>query len=162
MSKRGFSIIEIAIVIAIVGLLVGAGVPAAREFNRRQTANNFHNEMIADIRNLQTSVASGERSGCTGSFLGGEISFIQSGGRVTSYQLQKVCSGGTAVVLTKVVPESVSVSTNRGVSPANIRFLPLERGTDVGLGNPFIITTAPVGANYSLSLSISQTGEIAE
>lgn len=162
MKRFGFSIIEIVIVIAIVGLLVGVGVPAAREFNRRQTANNFHNEMIADIRNLQTSVASGERSGCTGNFLGGEISFIQTAGRVSAYSLQKVCSGGTTVVLNKVVPESVTVTTNRGTNPANVRFLPLERGTDVGLGNPFIITTAPVGASYSLSLSISQTGEVAE
>jgi len=168
MRVRGFSLIELLIVIVIIALAAGVGVANFRDFSRRQDVDNFARILVGDLRTAQTNASGGRIiTGCTGQFLGYQVSFTASavagGGRSTSYSLIAACQTTSATVKTVTLPTGVFLTINRTPTAGviTILFHPLEMGTDIPQGNQVTLTVAnsPTTARTQ-DITISSTGEI--
>lgn len=159
--RHGFTLIEVMIVIVLFGLMLGTGLPAAREFNRRQVANSIYDEMIADLRSIESTTAANGGRACPGTFSSGRVTFNIASGRITSYTLSVVCSGGSTNLKTKTVPSEIRMTINRGGGSFSYNYLPLERGTDIPNGNPLVVSIGPASSgSVYFAVTISSTGEI--
>lgn len=58
-SRRGFSLIEILVVVSILGLTVGAGIAAYNRLNARSQLEAETNKVVAALRNWQKEADSG-------------------------------------------------------------------------------------------------------
>lgn len=87
-TARGYTLIELIIVILIMSLLVGVGVAGYRDFSRRQDVQNAGRTLIADLRIAQGAANSGEKpAGCNA--LNGVVVDVTS---ATSYTLCYACN----------------------------------------------------------------------
>lgn len=97
-AQRGFTMIELLVVITIITLLVGGGIAAFIEFNDRQTLQAAAKDVQSIFRTAQKRARSGAKpEGCDQ--LDGFSVRGQAGGN--SYQLIAICtlpSGSTEIV----------------------------------------------------------------
>lgn len=67
--KRGFTLIEVLLAIAVISIFVGVAIPEIIKFNRRQTLSSITNDMVAALRQAQAYAANG---------IQGEATFIKT------------------------------------------------------------------------------------
>jgi len=151
MSRKGFTIIEVLVVILIMGLIMGVGAVSYRDFQRKQMVVAAKRTVLADVRAAAADVASGRKpDGCTGTLTG--YSFEVMALNPASYKINAVCDGGTALVKEVRIP---GISFD---SLPIVTFLPLSEGTD--LSSPVTLTILSSSTSYTEKLEISPSGVI--
>lgn len=158
MQKKGYTLIEIMVVISIIALLMQGGLASYRQFSRRQLIVNVKRQVEADLRLAQQqSLANTRPDGfvCAppDTFAGIEFAAPTQ----TSYTISAVCSDGTVhpFKVSGLPPNAVFI---RSADP-NVVFLPLGEGTDAA--GEWQIGICTYGAD-STSLIVSESGEIVE
>lgn len=157
MIKRGYTLIEILVVLTIVGILFGVGYASFRDFSRREALAGASKRVIADIRLAQDFALGGKKPNdakCNGKILG------SYGFRVTPpnlYSVEANCTGGTVVTKTGSLPSGVTFTAPM---PNPVLFKTLGDGTNIPEGfTADIVFTQDVTNNQS-TVSISSSGEV--
>lgn len=161
--SKGFSIIEILVVIVIMALVIGVGVSNFRDFGRRQQVDNFARILEGDLQSAAADAAAGRRlTGCNGAFQGNRVRFAVNGSnQSSSYTISSACSTASATSKTVTLPTNVYLTFNRGPSggAVNLLFKPLQLGTDAQVGGLVITVNHSQNAQRA-TITISPTGEI--
>jgi len=157
--ERGFTLIEILVVIGISSLLLAIAVGGQREFSRRKASENAANLLSSNLRQMQTKSAAGVKpddAGCGGSFRLEGYSATFSG---TGYTEKAVCSDGSTtnevVTNTFTYPEGV-VSISHPPSSSPILFKSVGRGTNLSFTQSVILCAF----DYGKEITVSTQGEI--
>lgn len=161
MIKKGFTLIEVLIVIVILGIIMGIGSVRFRDFARRQSVITAKRQILADVRSVQSDAVSGRKpEACTGTLQGHGIRITGTTGPAR-YELFARCSSGVASqdYMTKQA-ELVSDITITTPSVNPILFKPLAEGTNIPAGASATININNAGAGVSESLVIRASGEI--
>lgn len=112
-AQRGYTLIEIIIVLTISSLLFVGGYTQYREYSRRQVLNNTVEELKNNLNLARQLAFSGEKatSGCilaSETLQGYQINFTSS-----SYSIKSVCSStATSNRSTFALPAAVTISTS--------------------------------------------------
>lgn len=147
---RGYTLIEVLVGLAIIGLLFTIGYAGYRDFAKRQVLNNAYEELKVNLTLARQLALSGERpSACGGSFLGIEVRLATNG---LSYSVHKKCQTTAATVKTVNLPSGVIIS---GTSP--IRFNLLGQGTNLASQTALTLTQNGVATR---SATITPQGTI--
>lgn len=148
--RKGFTLIELVVSVAIMGILVGGGIAAYRTFNTKQLVINAGKEYVQLLRVAQKKAKSGEKpAGCT-TLSGYRVSVLANGSRVSTYVL---CDGGDVVIFDseKDFASEVIFSQN-----ATLDFQVLLGGV-VGFGT---VTITNLNASSSYEVQITSEGSI--
>lgn len=109
--KRGFTLIEIIVVVGIMALATGAGLVAITRYQEGRVVQEDGKKIVTELRAIQRRALSGEKpSGCEGvTMTGYQASFAGDETVVT----EAVCSGGTPASTTiNLLNTTVSSSVN--------------------------------------------------
>lgn len=178
--KRGFSLIELLIVVAIFGLTVSLVTAAFVAFERNQKLRNGAQQLKSDLRQVQNNALSGNKGSGSAvcpatSTLGGwylQISTDPTNGKNAKYTLSGDCRTGASdssfASRTIFLPSGVSISSTSlgAVSNIGILFRPIISGVtyhNASLVPPFfdasgnLLNEAGAGSVLTISLT-SATG----
>lgn len=153
-TKRGFTIIEILVVIGIISLVFVVGVTQYREYSRRQALENVVKDTVSKIREVQNRANAGYKpnsANCDDEVLNG-IQYSISGG---SYTIYAKCDSNLVIIQN---PTNFPAGYTFTASPTSVTFLPVGKGTDLA-GNMTITITDNDSGSYG-SIVVSQTGKI--
>jgi prepilin-type N-terminal cleavage/methylation domain-containing protein len=156
MKSKGYTLIEILVVLTVIGIIFGIGYAAYRDFSRRQALAGAAKMVEGDIRSAQQNALSGQKpiSGCTS--LNGVSFDITS---ATTYSINYVCGGGVLVKNSVTLPTNITIA----VSPLSgdpILFKVLGDGTNIPNGGNVIITITQAGTNKTSTITIGSGGDI--
>lgn len=151
-KQRGFSLIELLIVISIIGILAALIVPAFNTFNRRQSVRQAAKQLKADLRLTQNRAVSSIDNSAWG------MRFTING---TAYQFSKFENTTNPNVWTEVLgsakdrplPNGISISVVPTPNP-----IVFERLTGIPTGAP----GTPIGAAASISVAWASGSSITE
>lgn len=101
--RRGFTMIELVIVIAITAILVALAAPSMREAFARRTLEGAATDLNADLQYA--------RSQAVAEFAGSTVSLLSENGG-TQYRVFKTVSGVDTTLKTVVLPTAVTVTNN--------------------------------------------------
>jgi type II secretion system protein H len=113
---KGFTLIELMVVIAIIAILVVVAVPSYNEYNKNQRLNEAANQLQATLRQAQNNAQTGTQCNPnTASASKAEYWYIQlpynGTERNTSYYtLEPVCESGTQIFPSSLLPSEVVIS----------------------------------------------------
>lgn len=153
---KGFTLIELIVVVVIIITLTGFGIAGYNNFNQRQTLKQAAEEVKSNLRDAQNRALSGEKGSdlitCGANDVLNYWLFSITG--ATTYTISGSC--GALVFGSK----SFTLSTGLTLSSTdnNIYFKPLARG----ITNPstVTITITQTSSGKSINITISPTGEI--
>lgn len=104
--SAGFTLIEMLVVIAIMGIIMGGSIAGYIRFNDRQIVLTAGKELLTNIRQAQGRATSGVKTPTTCTTLTGYR--IQASAGASSYTLDSVCSNATYNVQTYTLPSGVT------------------------------------------------------
>jgi len=155
LQKKGYTLIELLITLAIMSILFGLGFISFRNYSRIQVLRSFTRKIRSDLSLAREKAISGEKPidvECNGTNrLDGYYLRVTAD---QSYVVEAVCSGGTVVV--KTVPSENGLSI--GIPENPIFFKALSKGTNLSSDMQITITQPSTG-NTS-SVLVTQSGEI--
>lgn len=151
---RGFTIIELLVVMSVMSILFGLGFARYRDFQRRQYVVSAARQVVADLELTKELALSGHKpAGCTE--LNG-FSFYRVGSGAVFYRIDASCTNGD-------VPYKGNTPMPGGTTlsdfPNPITFFTLAKGTNVALSGT-IIDVRGVNSTVSVQILVTQTGEI--
>lgn len=147
--KHGYTLIELVIAIAIMGLLVGASIAGFNTLNKRQTVLNSGKEVMSIMRTAQQRAASGTKpAGCTQLY--GYT--VKATINTSVYSLSSVCSNATTVIRNYQLPSSVTF-----VSTFNTQFNVQTGGASGTTGDISMKSTY-----FTYTMTIGSAGDITE
>lgn len=157
-SIKGYTLIEILVVMTITGILFTVGYAQFREFSRRQLLTSAKRQVEGDIR-LAQELAQGNRkpSGCgnTDPLLGYTVAFNTSN---ETYTISPNCTGAVpGDNRNRSMPSGTQLQT---VSPASVKFKPLGQGTDLSPSGMTITITLSADTSYSTTVTVSSGGDV--
>lgn len=165
--KRGYTLIEILVVLTIIGLLFAVGYANFRDFSRRQTILDSSKELQGDLRLAQEMALSGQipndaKCSTLNTLNGYNFKILTTGpSPVASYEIRANCTGagGVASAASKTVslPSDVQLSVP---SPNPIIFNVLGNGTNISGGQNTLLNITQVGTGNKVTISISSGGQI--
>lgn len=119
-TKNGFTLIEFLVILILIGIISGFGIPQWNEYARRQKLINNTDELIADLKTAQAMAMAGLQDDPDGNTV--KSFYVQSEeGSSTYWILRQLDSGGVSVVAQKVFDAPVQIKT--GGWPGNPYFL---------------------------------------
>lgn len=161
-NSKGFTLIEILIVIVIMGMFLTIGVARYRDFARRQEVAIAKRDIIADMREAQKNSISGNKpQGCTGNLVG--YAFEVTSSNPATYTITVLCTnlaGGADLEFP--VKEANLASTISITTPSTnpIIFRPFTLGTNIPSPNVETIDISSAGAENIRQVSVRYSGEI--
>lgn len=158
MIRRGFTIIEVLVVILIMGIIMGVGSVRFRDFQRRQIVSSAKRTLLGDVRAAQSDATSGRKpEGCTGTLDGYEFEVTNTGGPSTQakYEINAICQSGSVPIKETTLAPGITI-TAPSTNP--VQFRTLSRGTN--LSSDETITIMSSGATNQEILGISVAGII--
>jgi prepilin-type N-terminal cleavage/methylation domain-containing protein len=151
--KRGFSLIELLVVISIIATVFGVGYANLRGSQRRQHLNSAVVQVEADLRLAQEMALAGKKtSGCTTN-LDGHIFAVDEG--TDTYSVTPDCGGG-AQVKSASLPGGIQIESS--AAGDDFRFNALGRGVDED--GVTITLSFPGSGVASQTIQISTAGEV--
>lgn len=162
MRIKGYSLIEILVVLAILGMLFAAGYANFRDFTRRQAASNSTKGIAADLRLAQQLALSGQKpsdANCTGTnVLNGFFFHVLSS---SHYEIRASCTGVNPPPATKDVqlPAGVAIASPFPV-PNPLLFKVLGSGTNIVGSSNTVITVKQVISGATQTVTVTGGGEI--
>lgn len=156
----GFTLIELIVVIAIIGLLFTLGLASYNNFNRKQLLTQSANTIKNDLRFIQSKAMSGEKDAvCGTSSLESWLLIVTSVSPQSSYMLQGRCTNGVSFGYKQIwLPQGIKIDYPP-VTTGFIRFKPLALGADgTDPVNPHI--TISDDSNNTKTISVNPSGQI--
>ena len=149
---KGFTLIEILVVISITGFLVVMGIASYNEFNRRQILDQAAKNVLNDLRFAQSKASMGNKgkedaSECVSSdtLVGWKFEILSD----TQYRIYGVC-GSKPIFGTK----TVNLPSSLIISGSTILFKPLNLGIDQD------ITITITGYSNTKRINVLKAGTI--
>ena len=145
--RQSFTLLELLVVVAIIGLLTGVSIPAFSAFNRRQTLAQATTSLKTDLRAARSQAVSGVNGKRWGVHLtqGGnsyETFFTTSFAYVSSGQIKALPSGVTVSVLSRQDEGQANVIFDRLTGKVGVY-----RNNGTSLGSNIRITLTLSGTN---------------
>lgn len=143
---KGFTLLELLIVVAIIGLLTGVAIPAFSAFTRRQALTQAAKNLKTDLRAVQNRAVSGVEGQRWG------VHLVQG---TTNYEIFSTSSYVYSVGQTKNLPSGVQVSalSRHAGGQSNVVFdrltgtVGVYQNNGTQLGSDIIITLTLSGTN---------------
>lgn len=151
-TRRGFTLVELLIVVTILVLILGSGLASFTAFNRRERLKQTALTFKSNLRLAQTKAISAEKplTGCT-EFFGMRIAFTASG-----YSMQHECTpeGLVSTVSTVVLPSGVSFLA----VPSDFSFRALSGTANISADRTITFTNT----NKQYSIVVSPNGNVSD
>lgn len=160
MKFKGYSLIEVLVVMTIIGVLFSLGYASYRNFSRRQTLMGLAKQVEGDLRLAQQMALSGEKpSACDGKTLE-SVRFGVTTSSPYNYKIRTVCGVGPDFPIIKSYDFSTGISfdfTNFGTNP--ITFKTVANGTNIPTGFTDSLVIKDAFGNYA-TIIIDSGGSI--
>lgn len=154
--RDGYTLIEVLIVVAIMGLIFGIGFFSFRDYSKKKAVEAIARTLKSDLRLAQGQSLAGKKpTDCTSSLDG--YSFAVTTGTPSFYTVTAVCGNQNILIKTATLTSDMSLSVP-SVNP--ILFKPLGQGTNIPSGSSVTITITQFISNFSQVVTVSSTGEI--
>lgn len=150
-DSRGFSLIELLVVIVVTGVLLGGGLAAYTSFNDRQKVSNSGQQLYNDLRDAQGKAASNEKPETCGSELleGYQLRFSCE----SRYVVEVMCGGSVFDIgVTRDLEAGVVLS---GGSDEAVKFYILGKGAE---DKSFLVW----GYGQAYQVDVTTAGEVIE
>lgn len=148
-DSRGFSLIELMVVLVITGFLIGGGLAAYSKFNERQVILSSVSQLYTDLRFAQGKADSNEKPATClqGELEGYQLKFLNS----SDYVIEALCGGVEVDVgINKTLGAGVSLE---GSSDNTVMFYILGKGAEA---KSFCLTDT----NKYYQITVSASGEL--
>ncbi len=157
-ENKGYTLIEVLVVISIMAILFTVGYAGYREFSRRQVLIGAVNQVQGDLRKAQQLALSGVKPNdpkCNSpELLNGYIFVIDSSG--TAYSIQSSCTGGNVQSEDLVnLPLGISIS----ISSGPLMFKVIGSGTNIS-NEDTVLTVSQGATGDSRTITIGSGGDI--
>lgn len=157
-AKLGFTLIEMIITMAVMAIMISAGVAAYNTFNRRQTLSQAVETLRNDMRMAQNKAISGEKPAgfCVGPLqLNGYRIVFDAAPTPDQYRIEAVCSNlASTAVKTISLPNSVSISAG-----PEIYFRVGTQGVEMAASDASRTVTL-AGFGLARSITVTRQGQI--
>lgn len=167
MKFKGYSLIEVLVVITIIGVLFSVGYANYRSFSRRQTLMGIAKQIEGDMRLAQQMALSGEKPpgsypvGCDNRVLD-SVRFGISKTAPINYKIRAVCGEDATdnypIIKTFFLPEGFSYNIST-FAPNPIHFKVLGQGTNIPSGSNGTLTINDAFGNYA-TITVDSGGSI--
>lgn len=154
MKAKGYTLIEILMVMAVVALLFGVGYAGYRDFSRRQALAGAIKVIQGDLRQAQQFALSGKKPDAGCPTLDG-ISFEVA--EPNTYSINYICSGINAGEM-KSETLSSDISLVNSHNPLVFRVLGL--GTNIESSGSALITLTQTSTGRSSTIIVGAGGDI--
>lgn len=136
--NTGFTLIEVLISIAIIGIITSTTVVTFNKFTSRQNLNIAYDDMRNALSEAKSNSASQVIINCTESLLGYQLVFNAAN---RTYSINEICSQPLADPVVKTYRLPTGINFNNNVSPPSIMFDTLTGNATTGTitltnGNP--------------------------
>lgn len=170
---RGFTLIELMVVIAIIAVLVVIAVPSYTQYNNNQTLNEAANQMQTVIRQAQNNAQTGtvcKISGGTSKATNWYVDISEdSSGTLplnTYYSFSPTCESGIQAAQQTTFPKGVSITdilfrdspTDTGCSPLNAQVIFSNISSGITLLDKAGAIGCPDAANRYVEITLSLSG----
>lgn len=138
-NLKGYTLIEILVVISIVMIVFSLGVAGFRDFSRRQSISKMAKQMTADLRSMQQYASIGQKpTGYTCHVLDGYSFYRVSS---TNYLIRANCTNTPGGAVAHTVKD-VTLSDNITFTSTNqtILFKVIGQGTNLTVDNQIRLT----------------------
>lgn len=160
--RNGFTLIEMVVSLALMGLLLGGSIVGYRKFNERQLVIQSGKELVSVMRLAQKRAGVGDKPDVAGCDGGEKLDGYRIAGTqdTNTYTLSPLCDGSevAAARTTYTLPTGIVFKQNM-----DVRFLVLSRGVELTSG---ATQTFEVGSDqapgYKYGVRVSRSGEIYE
>lgn len=158
-TKKGFTLLELLIVLVITSSFLAFGYTRYRDFARRQEISIAKREIISDMRQAQKNAIIGNKpAGCSAP-LKGYVFDITSAGPPAKYSIYSLCEGSPTHFEENAVTLGNDIVLSASIDP--ILFKPLALGTDIPSGSTAVLTIKNPGVTkVTGTVSVTQVGEI--
>ena len=165
MKSKGYTLIEVLVVLTIIGVLFSVGFASYRDFSRRQALAGIAKQIVGEMRLAQQMALSGEKpSACGNNVLDGigfEIKLLtQDSKDYYNYKIRAVCGGEPYPILKDYSFPAGSVIfdfSNFSINP--IIFKVLGQGTNIPDGIPDRLLLKDL-SNNSYEITVDSGGVI--
>lgn len=153
MKPKGYTLIEILVVLSIVGLIFAASFASFREFSRRQAMLSAARNLKSDIKLVQEQAIAGKKpQGCD------ELTHYALAFTASSYEITAECVNGSYAVKEVAMPVDVTISSLPVPNP--ITFKTIAQGTNVNPAAPAAIILTHTKISMSLSITVTSGGKV--
>lgn len=159
----GYSLIEILIVIAIMGTLIGVGYSSVRDFSRRQQLLDAAKSVQGDLRLTQQLALSAlkplDTVNCNGVNTVNGYLFNILTANPAQYEIRASCGGVQASSAYKTISLPANIIITTLPAPNPILFKVLGDGTNIPTATTTIVLKQNV-TNLTQTITISSGGQI--
>jgi len=159
MKKTGFTLIEVLVVIAIMGIFFVVGSVNFNDFQKRKVVSGVADQIRGDLRLAQSDAITGQKPNdpqCNTPKILDSYSFeIVSN---TEYNVGANCVVGASthkVIRDVKLPSGIHIST-----PAPLIFKILGQGTNLGINSTWTLTVSQTGTTNTAVVTVTSGGQI--
>ncbi len=153
--KKGYSLLEILIVFAIIAILFSVGYINFQDYSRQQTLLAAIRTVISDLHTAQEYAISGYKTSACTTLLNSYKFRVTSS---TTYEIDANCTPNTDIqVDTMTMPAGITISTP---NPNPIVFKTLAQGTNIAAGGTASISISQAASGKTHTLTVGPNGNV--